>query len=296
MKRAKIVLTLFLTFLTVSLSGCSVNDSTSSKSTPSPTTPTPTPLPLPTPTPVPGIAPTPLILPASVETDKSSYLPGEKVRISVTLENPLSEEVTIYSFPPEVIIEGMLARQPIKVFPSGSEEVKLKPGQKISFNLVWDQKSDGKQVLPGRYEIRLTPIRVENCNTCFYSAFKEILITYSQGALNKTLELNLSEGKIVLQKIVFTSQDTKFYLQTNVPVVFPEVPGNIPPPLPTPPDVLVAYSAELRVDGKEYPIKPWAYKPDGKWTVIFIANPVPNDARKLNLLVNDVEFKFSLKN
>jgi hypothetical protein len=283
---------MLILLLVVFLSGCSINEITSSKSSTFSTTPTPAP----TPTPVPGIAPTPLILPASIETDRSSYLLAEKVRISITLENPLSEEVRISSFPPEVTVKGIIGRKPIKIFPSGSEEVKLKPGQRISFNLVWDQKSDGKQVLPGRYEIRLTPTRVENCNFCFYSSLKQILITYPQGALNKTLELNLSEGKIVLQKIVFTSQDTKFYLQMDVPVVFPEVPGNIPPPLPTPPDVLVAYSAELRVDGKEYPIKPWAYKPDGKWTVIFIANPVPNDARKLNLLVNDVEFKFSLKN
>ncbi|MBO8183389.1 MAG: hypothetical protein H0Z28_11460 [Archaeoglobus sp.] len=253
--------------------------------TPFPTatpTPTPTPLPVPTPTPVPGIAPTPLVLPAIIETDKPSYLRGEQVRIKVTLRNTLSDEITVNS--PEIRIEGMLDN-PAKVFPSGSKKIRLKKGESVSFEAVWKQAD----ALPGSYTIRVVPTRVENCNMCFFSGQKEILITYPRGALNKTLNLNLTKDGLTLQKIVFTPERTDVYLRTKVPVVYPEVPGNIPPPLPTPPDVLMSYSAKLKVDGTYYPIRQYGYKPDGNWTVIFLTSPLPKDAKRLSFAVKNSE-------
>jgi hypothetical protein len=253
-------------------------------------------LPIPTPTPVPGIAPTPLILPAIIETDKSTYLLGEEVRIKITLENTLGDEITLHS--PEVEVKSLIG-QPVKVFPAGSEEIKLKPGQTTSFNLIWDQKDNG-QVLPGKYEILLTPFVVKRENLAGYMGYASILITYPQGALNKTLELNLSEGRLVLQRIIFTAESARFYVKTDIPVESPKVPEKIPTPPPIPPDALDAYSAKLKVDGREYPIKAWGYKgkSEENWTVIFLSNPLPSDAKEISLVVRNSEiseFNLSLE-
>ena len=74
--------------------------------------------------------------------------------------------------------------------------------------------------------------------------------------------------------------------------------GTVPTPPPTPPDVLSSYSASLKVDGREHPVKAWAFRADDRWTIIFIADPVPSDAQMLNFVVRNSgtwEFNVSLQ-
>jgi len=279
------------------LLGClnSEHSSTSPALTPSPkepiptptTTPTPTPLPHPTPTPVPGIAPTPLVLNARIETDKASYLIGEKVKIRLTLKNSLSKDIA-FQFPPEVRIEGMFGQN---VYPAGPE-IRLNPGEISTSEMEWDQKMDGKQALPGSYEVSLVT-RVKNCSMCFFGGIKRILITYPQRALNKTLNLNLSDDGLILKKIVLTAERTEIYLTTGIPVAK----ENSPAPPPIPPDVLMSYELSLKVDGVSYPIKQYGYAPDGNWTIIFLTIPLPSDAKTAELKVKNQrswEFKLNL--
>jgi len=250
--------------------------------TPSPI-PSQTPPPTPTPTPLPGITATPIVLPAFVETDKASYLPDEEMKITVTLQNSLADQITISPFPPEVIVEGEFG--PLKVFPAGSKEVRLKPGQSISFNISLDLKES--KATPGSYRIMLGIMKVESGidRLIGFSRFgKSVVVRYPQGALSRTLELNLSEGDVILKKIEFSPEKSEFYVQTAM--VVPEIEG-APLPLPTPPDDLVAYSAELVVDGEAYRIKPYGYKPNDNWMVIFVADPLPSDAKMLELVVRN---------
>jgi hypothetical protein len=61
---------------------------------------------------------------------------------------------------------------------------------------------------------------------------------------------------------------------------------------------LSSYSASLKVDGEERPVKAWAFKPDDKLTIVFIADPIQSDAEMLNFVVRNSEtweFNVSLK-
>lgn len=217
-----ISIVLVCVILLVSLSGCSQPERTS----------TPTPLPHPTPTPVPGI-PTPRVLPFSVTTDKSQYLPGEIIRIKLTLENDRDERVNVFPFPPEVKIVKRITGETIRIFPSGSKEVELKPGESISHTLRWDHRDErGKEVMPGSYDIMIGDIKVRNKESYGFGGFgKELLISYPQGALSKTIELNESKtangATVVLQKIEFTPSEVKFYLLTDVTLAKTSMPPGV---------------------------------------------------------------------
>lgn len=265
-------------------------------------TPTPTPLPHPTPTPVPGITATPWVLPFTVTTDKTHYLPGETVEIRMSLENNRGETIRIPSFPPEILITHSITGEKVRTFPPG-QEVQLKPGEVVSYTLKWDQRDkNGRKVSPGRYYVNVGVVGVgDRYLTGFGGTHAEIVIDYPQGALNGTLELNASKTSngitVVLEKIEFSPSDVKFYLQTDIPLHSGE-PVPIPTPLPTPPDVLMSYSASLRVDGEERPVSDWAFRPDDRWTIIFIADPIPSDAEMLSFAVRNAgtwEFNVSLK-
>jgi hypothetical protein len=52
------------------------------------------------------------------------------------------------------------------------------------------------------------------------------------------------------------------------------------------------------VDGEERPVNVWAFRSDGKWIIIFIADPIPSDAETLSFVVRNSEvweFNVSLK-
>ena len=87
----------------------------------------------------------------------------------------------------------------------------------------------------------------------------------------------------------------RFYLLTDVLAKMSAPPLPFPTPLPTPPDALSSYSASLKVDGEERPVKAWAFKADGRWTIVFIADPIQSDARMLNFVVRNSEtWEFSV--
>lgn len=271
--------------------------------TPIPTsTPTPTPLPLPTPTPVPGITATPWVLPFRVTTDRTHYLPGEMVEIQMSLQNTRGDIIRIPSFPPEVAIIHSITGEKVRTFPPGNE-IELKPGETVSYTLKWDQRDEnGREVNPGRYYVDVGVVGLEDrFLTGFGGTHREIIISYPQGALNGTLKLNASRtsngATVVLEKIEFSPSGVKFYLQTDIPLHTGE-PAPVPTPLPTPPDALTAYSASLRVDGEERPVKGWAFRSGDRWMIIFIADPIPSDAEMLSFVVRNAgtwEFNISLK-
>jgi len=303
---AYLILILFIT------PGClqPENANESSPATPqpvsTPTVPAITPIltstPTPTPTPVPGITATPWVLPFRVTTDKTHYLPGETVEIRMSLENNRGETIRIPSFPPEILITHSITGEKVRTFPPG-EEIELKPGETVSYTLKWDQRDEnGREVSPGRYYVNVGVVGAgDRYLTGFGGTHTEIVIDYPQGALNRTLELNAARTSngitVVLEKIEFSPSDVKFYLQTGIPLYSGE-PAPIPTPLPTPPDVLTSYSASLKVDGEERPVKDWAFRPGDRWTIIFIADPIPSDAEVLSFVVRNAgtwEFRVNLR-
>lgn len=190
----------------------------------SPTNEAPVAVPAPTPPPgrpgVPGpVPPTGRENVYSVQIDlvpsKLVYMPGEQVQMELVLTNasqgevepvivsPLLPTISLVAsgmflgpvMPPNVD-RGMESGEPVKTFPAGTEERKLAVGEKVTYNLTWDQKDkDGNQVSPGwyYYESRYN-FRQESSNEGVGSGIREraFLIQYPQGAMTKTIELNQS--------------------------------------------------------------------------------------------------------
>lgn len=114
-----------------------------------------------------------LILPTSgdqtgtITTDKASYAPGQTVAITFTVTNPTKAAVN-YNFPTgqkyDVTVldtKGNMLWQWSRgqVFTQALSRVSLAPGQKLTFNTVWNGRdASGKPVPPGLYTInaRLT--------------------------------------------------------------------------------------------------------------------------------------------
>lgn len=89
-------------------------------------------------------------------TNKSSYRPGEQVRIEVSLKNITSETLSIEHFPPLLSLMQAEARQPVYTFVEKRESRILAPGEEAEFELKWDQRDDrGKFAAPGKYYLEL---------------------------------------------------------------------------------------------------------------------------------------------
>jgi len=199
--------------------------------TPSPTpvpepTPTPAPMPAPVPTPSPAPAPTPTPTPSTVPgptepkafygmdsefiPSKTIYRPGEIIEMEVRLANQSTGLVVIEQFPPKISIyrpestnveefrPGEELGEAVHTFPAGTEERELGVDETVSFKLTWDQKDDnGNQVPPGWYyrqmELHLRTVTEPVHDWISSGGQRAFLIRYSQGAMEKSIDLDISQ-------------------------------------------------------------------------------------------------------
>lgn len=241
---------------------------TTPATTPVPSTANEAPVAVPAPTPPPVILGGPGLLPPtgrenvySVQIDlvpsKLVYMPGEQVQMELVLTNVSKgevEPVIVSPLPPIVSLvksgsfsglamppnvnPSTASGEPAKTFPTGTDERKLAIGEKVTYNLTWDQKDeDGKQVSPGwyYYESRYN-FRPESSENSVGSGLRDraFLIQYPQGAMQKTIELNQSrtitglpltvngEAKLVdvfinLQRVELNDMGATFYVEMISP-------------------------------------------------------------------------------
>lgn len=230
----------------------------------SPTNEAPVVVPTPTPPPdragVPGpVPPTGRENVYSVQIDlvpsKLIYPPGELVQMELVLTSKGEVESVIVSPLPPVISlvasgvflgpamppnvnRGTEVGKPVKTFPAGTGEKTLAKGEKLTYNLTWDQKDeDGNQVSPGwyYYESRYN-FRQESSEEGIGSGIREraFLIQYPQGAMQKTIELDQvrmvtglpltvdSETKLVdlvinLKRVELNEKGASFYVVASSP-------------------------------------------------------------------------------
>ena len=159
----------------------------------------------------------------SVEIDlipsKQVYLLGEQIDMKLVLTNASTgdvEPVVVTSLPPVmnlirtgtfsgpavppgVIVPPSEAGQSgaVKTYAAGTGEKTLAKGDKLKYNLTWDQKDiDGNQVSPGWYNYESNcsyrPESSEN-NVGSGVGKRAFLIQYPQGAMQKTIEVNQSK-------------------------------------------------------------------------------------------------------
>jgi hypothetical protein len=97
-----------------------------------------------------------LYLAASGSTDKSSYLPGEKVSIHMEWQNVTSQNLTINEYPPILSIMDKSTGQAVYTFQAGKTAITLAPGQRVDYIEPWDQlDAQGRPVAPGSYYLEL---------------------------------------------------------------------------------------------------------------------------------------------
>lgn len=143
----------FLVISLMVLSGCTPN------STLEPPTSSSSPLPSSSPQPAstspvispPITSPSPLSsienpLKVEVTTDKSTYLPGEDVTITLSFRNTANSSVVIDPYPPEVTVTRLKyfhwGDERIRTFAAGTEARSLGSGRVITCTLTWDQMDD----------------------------------------------------------------------------------------------------------------------------------------------------------
>lgn len=245
-------------------------------------------------TPFPHLPGTPEdVIPHKVKTDQPSYLPGETVRLTLEFENDHSKRVTLSPFPPKIeILHGITGRV-VELFPAGTQEVELEPGDTISHTYKWNQLDEsGEQVTPGSYSVMLGDVSISDGRGYGFGGFRgKVFIRYPQGAINKTVEVNESQTVGVtetLQRIEMSSYNTQIYVISHVKVEAPDVPEGMPAPPPTPPDSLRS-PAYMEVDGEELEVEPCGFGYAGKrWSVEYVAEPVPSDAENLTFVVTEM--------
>ncbi|MDP2730856.1 MAG: hypothetical protein Q8O55_10300 [Dehalococcoidales bacterium] len=193
---------------------------------------------------------------------KTVYMPGEQVQMTLTLTNASqgeAEPVIVSPLPPEISLvipnsrsddtgnleagtreyyERITGSEIVKTLAPGTDERKLVVGEKLSYDLTWDQKDEeGNQVAPGWYFYEsIINVRIESSNDSFGTGGRDraFLIQYPQGAMEKTLELDQSvtasnlpldvDGEVKPVDIVFTlkrvelSQErTSFFMVVTSP-------------------------------------------------------------------------------
>lgn len=106
----------------------------------------------------------------------------------------------------------------------------------------------------------------------------------------------ISDGReIILEKIEFQKDCALFFIHTDVSAI----PENdvYSPPIPTPSDEAVSFSARLFVDGAEIQVKPYSYKDEsGKWLITFKPSPIPANFEKIVLeVIQEKVWRFEIE-
>jgi len=222
---------------------------------------------------------------------------------------------------------GIESGEPAKTFPAGTGEETLAKGEKLTYNLTWDQKDeDGNQVSPGwyYYESRYN-FRQESSEEGVGSGIREraFLIQYPQGAMQKSIELDQAktvtglpltvdgETKLVdvvinLQRVELNDMGVTFYAEMSSPnnpvsgYNNPEWSGHIPLSAQYVVDGIIkearAPSSKFLDSGIEFR---WGASPDDDNYL----DPVPADAKELTFVIPEIrpdwqgpwEFKISLE-
>ncbi len=122
--------------------------------------------PVPSPTTVPAVSPTPATVPAPLppagrllsvdaRTDKSSYQPGEKVNIELSMRNVSPERLTIDKFPPIVSLMQSDTRQPVYTISGVTAARTLASSEVARVTLTWDQVDFKDRPVTGSFYIEL---------------------------------------------------------------------------------------------------------------------------------------------
>lgn len=262
-------------------------------STPETSVPTPeTPIPM-----IPGI-----IIPLRIEatTDKSSYLPGEEITITLSIQNVTEAPFIVSPYIPELYIWHLSggSDEKVRIFGAGTDNLSLDPGQTATFTTIWDQSNDQDQQVPyGSYYISvgqfLTTIN-ETAVTLEIPLSVPLVITIlpAQGVMEKTIEINktieAAEGTVTLERIELSATEMKIYA-TYIPqdYVMPTQSDNVPfPPMSI--HALAEYSVDEDILKNAGP-SGIRWLETGIQLVWDNLDPIPNGSTILTFRITEIE-------
>lgn len=241
---------------------------------------------------------------ASVVPEEAYYLPGEPVEVKLLFSNLSSETMTMRPYPPEIQVKPSQQDNVVFSVAAGIQQSEIKPNDTITLEFSWDQRDKaGKQVPPGWYDVTFKDITVTHGQSrSGGDCTARLLIRYSQGAIEKSLDLNQSQTvngiAVTLERVELTADGASFY-------VFFVPPGYTAPPTPStgpkPPSPLeIAYwaRAEYCVNGITNSAGQAHYRTeDNGIELVWGAtprslNPIPSDAKELIFTVTMVLPRF----
>jgi hypothetical protein len=226
---------------------------------------------------------------ASLNTAKTSYLPGEEIKYGEAIVNKSSGTMTIDPFPPAWQIKSVDQNKITISEPAGTGTQDILPTPFYHSMGSWDQKdSNGNQVPSGRYEISFNYVLIEQNTSKKYTADLkyEFQIAAPDSAMNKLLIMNQTvteEGiAVTLERIELNAVEAKVYLFTVPPGY--SLPEGRPPEQS---EVLAKSIVEYSVDGS--PTKRAKYF-EGEFNqsgarLIWSLDPVPLDAKEIVITI-----------
>ncbi|OGO22206.1 MAG: hypothetical protein A2144_05130 [Chloroflexi bacterium RBG_16_50_9] len=238
--------------------------------------------------------------------EEAHYLPGEPIEVKLSITNTSSDVIVMSQYPPEIQVTPWQDRDRIlSSRVGGTQPLEIKPGDTITVDFTWDQKNmEGEQSPPGWYAVTFKDISVtQGDRSITFNPTARVLILYPQGAMEKSLDLNLSQTvndiTITLERMELIATSVKVY-------AFNTPPGySLPPGQPGP-----APSMWIHAEA-EYSIDTGAVRKTGSSGIRFLGNgirhtwdnldPVPSDAKEMTFRITKLgdwegpwEFKIPL--
>ena len=246
------------------------------------------------------------LLKADASTNKTSYLPGEKVEIVVSLKNVTPQPIKIEKYPPILSLMQATSMQPVYTFAAGIASITLAPDETKKFVVSWDQRdSKGRDVISGEYYLELEDLDYQGqtiqLNFNNPVRFNILPGTTDNGTVEKTIMFNESQNDngitVNLQRIELSTNGVKLYAFITPPPGY-AILGNTP-------DKDYSASANYYLDGgwgKNAGMSSVVYFSNGMNHVWSISEPVSEENNELIFIVTNVgnyagywEFRIPLK-
>jgi len=169
----------------------------------------------------------PLLELEAVPLEPTVFPFGNTVTIVLAFKNSSSELITVTPFPPAAHIVGSRTIGPVHSFAEGDDSLELSASEIVSHTLIWDQRdSSGEQVAPGWYNVYAGEVTIykdtEPAETHLsFGTLTHLLIQHPQGAMEKVIELDLTETagglSITLEQVELHNQGVIFSAFTTPP-------------------------------------------------------------------------------
>lgn len=237
--------------------------------------------------------PGPLIFSRAVP-DEAYYLPGETVEVKLLFKNVSSNNVTLKYLPEIYVVKHHVGKhlstgQALYSWTGRELLVELKPDETTTIDFIWDQKdTNGEQVPTGWYYVTWKDPNVTSETVWKAGNVAMVLVRYSQGAIEKIIEVNESQTvkdiTITLERIVLTTEEMMIYVRGT--------PAYIPPPSK---NSQMEGFGEYSIDGGEViPLNEGSLWKENRSEFHWggrrpgVLDPVPNGAKELVFRIKDV--------